>query len=109
MTPSGWFNRDQTFGIDENDTTYYYDGLRIKNFFWFQFGVGWVTLYFLTSYVPMREDYDFEDRISRSLERAELAKKMKADKKAKAERDREDKERLLEKKRVAAEKEKAAA
>ena len=58
--PTGWYDKDQPKG--ESDHTYYTDSLLIRNFFWVQLIFGWAVLYFLTSYVPMREDFDMADR-----------------------------------------------
>ena len=89
MMPTEWYDKEQLWG--RNDHTYYTDGVRIRNFFWVQLGLGWIVLYFLTAYVPMRGDFDLEDRLSKRLERHEIAQKIKQDKAAAAEKSREEK------------------
>ena len=73
--PTYWYDKDQGKGDPEH--TYYSDGLLIRNFFWVQFAFGHVLLYFLTSYVPMREDFDMADRRQKRREREQIERKIK--------------------------------
>ena len=73
LIPTGWTSIDQERG--DHDHTFYTDGLMIRDYFWVHFGCGWIVTCFLSTYVNMREDFDYGNRTSKVKEREELRRK----------------------------------